>query len=129
MGNFWHSFDYGLAHIISMDAETDFAHSPEWSFADDVNGDGSLPMENQTYPTDSGPFGAIDGSIYDSTGYQQYQWLQADLAKVDRQKTPWVLVISHRPMYSTASSSYQTNIRNAFEALFLKYGVDLYSSG
>lgn len=27
--NFWYSFDYGLAHFVSMDGETDYANSPE----------------------------------------------------------------------------------------------------
>lgn len=29
----------------------------------------------------------------------QHQWLQADLASVDRCVTPWLVVASHRPMY------------------------------
>lgn len=32
-------------------------------------------------------------------------------------------------MYSTAVAGYQANMRNAFEALWLKYGVDMYVSG
>jgi hypothetical protein len=30
------------------------------------------------------------------TGSGQYAFLQADLANVDRQKTPWVIVAGHR---------------------------------
>jgi hypothetical protein len=33
------------------------------------------------------------------TGSAQWQWLQADLAAVDRRITPWLLVMGHRPMY------------------------------
>ena len=29
----------------------------------------------------------------------QYQWLEADLKKVDRRITPWLVVSGHRPMY------------------------------
>ena len=32
-------------------------------------------------------------------------------------------------MYSTGKSSYQEDLRNAFQGLFLDYGVDLYLSG
>ncbi|OJJ99134.1 hypothetical protein ASPACDRAFT_43795 [Aspergillus aculeatus ATCC 16872] len=129
VGNFWYSFDYGLAHFVSIDGETDFANSPEWPFAEDIKGNETHPTAEETFITDSGPFGAVDGSYKDTKNYAQYKWLQQDLAKVDRSKTPWVFVMSHRPMYSSAYSSYQLNVREAFEGLLLKYGVDAYFSG
>lgn len=127
--SFWYSFDYGLAHFISLDGETDFAYSPEYPFARDLTGNETLPTENQTFVTDSGPFGYINGSWKDNKAYEQYQWLAADLAKVDRKKTPWVFAMSHRPMYSSETASYQKNVRNAWEALMLENGVDAYFSG
>ena len=39
-----------------------------------------------------------------SSGSAQYNWLQADLAKVDRTKTPWLLVIIHAPWYNSNSA-------------------------
>ncbi|KID78034.1 Acid phosphatase [Metarhizium brunneum] len=127
--NFWYSFDYGLAHFISFNGETDYPYSPEWPFSRDVKGGESKPKENETFITDSGPFGAVDGSIYTKESYEQYRWLEKDLASVDREKTPWVIAMSHRPMYSSQVSAYQKNMRDAFEGLFLKYGVDAYLSG
>lgn len=125
--NFWYSFDYGLAHFITLDGETDFPYSPEWPFVrDDPSG---LPEENKTFVTDSGPFGAINGDWRDNEAYEQWNWLQADLAAVDRTKTPWIFVMSHRPMYSSQTASYQRNVRDAFQPLLLKYGVDAYFSG
>jgi acid phosphatase len=130
VGNFWYSFDYGLAHFIALDGETDFAYSPEWPLARDIKGDESKPKENETYITDSGPFGKVDdGKFNENTAYEQYQWLKKDLAKVDRSKTPWVIAMSHRPMYSTQTSSYQKNIQNAWQDLFFEHGVDVYLSG
>ncbi|KAK9423126.1 putative Acid phosphatase AphA [Seiridium unicorne] len=129
VGNFWYSFDYGLAHFISIDGETDYPYSPESPFVRDLSGDESHPLENETYITDSGPFGSIDGSWKTKENYEQYQWFQKDLESVDRSKTPWLIVMSHRPMYSTETSSYQGNMRNAFEGLMLQHGVDLYLSG
>lgn len=131
VGNFWYSFDYGLVHFVSMDGETDFPYSPEWPFVRDVAGTGeTLPTEDQTFVTDSGPFGEIDGNQWQvNSAYQQYQWLENDLASVDREKTPWVITMSHRPMYSSGVASYQADLRNAFEALLLKYNVDVYLSG
>lgn len=134
MGNFWYSFDYGLAHFIALDAETDYADSPEWPFARDIaegsNPDESHPTPSETFITDSGPFGEIeDGRIDDNTAYEQYKWLAADLAAVDRTRTPWVVAMAHRPMYSSETSSYQATLRAAWEQLFLKHGVDVYLAG
>ena len=129
MGNFWYSFDYGLAHFVSIDGETDFANSPEFPFAADVKGNETSPKPNETYVTDSGPFGAINGSYKDTKAYAQYQWLAEDLASVDRTKTPWLITMSHRPMYSSGVASYQKNLRTAFQDLLLEYGVDVYLSG
>ncbi|EIW65876.1 hypothetical protein TREMEDRAFT_46104 [Tremella mesenterica DSM 1558] len=128
-GNMWYSFDFGLAHFIAIDGETDFPSSPEWPFAADIKGNETHPTPEQTYPTDSGPFGYINGSIKEVESYEQYQWLQSDLASVDRSKTPWVFAMSHRPMYSSQTATYQEDVRNAFEALLLQYKVDAYMSG
>lgn len=127
VSNFWYSFDYGLAHFVSIDTETDFAYSPNAPFVED-NPTG-LPTENETYITDSGPFGPIDGSWKDNEAYAQWKWLNNDLASVDRRKTPWVFVMSHRPMYSSQVAGYQKHVRNAFEPLLFKYNVDAYISG
>jgi hypothetical protein len=130
VGNFWYSFDYGLAHFVSIDGETDFPYSPEYPFLRDLSGDETHPTEIETYPTDSGPFGTIDNNNWKSNAaYQQYQWLAADLAAVDRTKTPWIIAMSHRPMYSSETASYETNIREAFQGLMLEYGVDAYLAG
>lgn len=129
VGNFWYSFDYGLAHFVSIDGETDFANSPEYPFVADLSGNETTPKENETYVTDSGPFGAINGSYKNTKNYEQYQWLAKDLASVDRTKTPWVIAMSHRPMYSSGVSSYQAHLRTAFESLLLENGVDAYLSG
>ena len=34
-------------------------------------------------------------------GSKQYAWLEDDLKKVDRTKTPWVILAGHRPMYNS----------------------------
>jgi len=34
-------------------------------------------------------------------GSRQYKWLENDLKNVDREKTPWVVLGGHRPMYSS----------------------------
>ncbi|KAK5999163.1 Acid phosphatase [Cladobotryum mycophilum] len=98
---FWFSFEYGMAHIVMIDTETDFANAPDGP-------DGSAGLN-------SGPFGAPN---------QQIQFLEADLASVDRTVTPWLIVAGHRPWYSTGGSAC-VPCQAAFEGLFYKYGVDL----
>jgi len=128
VGNFWYSFDYRMPYFISLDGETDFAKSPEYPFARDATGNKTLRTEKQTYVTDSRPFGAV-GNYSDTKTYEQYQWLVKDLESIDRCKTPWVIAMTHRPMYSSQVSSYQANIRNAFESILIENGVDVYLSG
>ncbi|KAH7884196.1 Metallo-dependent phosphatase-like protein [Phlebopus sp. FC_14] len=111
-GNFWYSFDYGLAHFITIDSETD------------------LPVGLQS-PDEYGGFDA--GANSGPFGYpnQQFEWLEQDLASVDRSKTPWIIVGLHRPWYiaTTKSSNICVTCQQAFEPLMVKYGVDLYMQG
>lgn len=100
---FWYSFEYGMVHVVMFDTETDFADAPD--------GQGGSAGLN------GGPFGAPN---------QQLQFLEADLASVDRNVTPWVVVGGHRPWYSTGSSDNKcVPCQAAFEPLLYKYGVDL----
>lgn len=61
----------------------------------------------------------------------QYQWLQATLAAVDREKTPWIVVQMHASFYSTwLAHAYEVEcMRAAYEPLFREYGVDIVWSG
>ncbi|KAL7624429.1 hypothetical protein AAE478_005993 [Parahypoxylon ruwenzoriense] len=98
---FWYSFEYGMLHFVMINTETDFEDAPDGK-------DGSAHLN-------SGPFGAPN---------QQIEFLEADLASVDRSVTPWLLVGGHRPWYSTGSKGCEP-CQEAFEPLFYKYGVDL----
>lgn len=73
LGNFWYSFDYGMAHFAVIDTETDFENAPD-----------------EGVTLQSGPFGKAG---------QQLAWLEKDLSSVDRSKTPWVIIAGHRAMY------------------------------
>jgi hypothetical protein len=61
----------------------------------------------------------------------QYDFVQSDLASVDRSLTPWVIVGSHRPMYTAAENVSQAEgplfwlQRKTFEPLMLEYQVDI----
>jgi acid phosphatase type 7 len=99
---FWYSFEYGMVHIVMIDTETDFPDAPDGT-------DGSANLNG-------GPFGAPN---------QQIDFLEADLASVDRTVTPWLIVAGHRPWYSTGSGNICTPCQDAFEAILYKYGVDI----
>jgi len=57
----------------------------------------------------------------------QYKWLEQDLAKVNRDITPWVFTTWHRPWYcsSTTHQGSSEAMRESFEDLLYKYKVDI----
>ncbi|KAJ4836202.1 Purple acid phosphatase 22 [Turnera subulata] len=61
----------------------------------------------------------------------QYKWLVSDLSGVDRQKTPWVVVLLHAPWYNTntAHQGEGESMRNAMEVLLYKARVDVVFAG
>ncbi|CAK7274711.1 hypothetical protein SEPCBS57363_006302 [Sporothrix epigloea] len=94
---FWYSFDYGMAHFIMIDTETDYPNPIDASLSENFGFDG-----------------------------QQLEWLKADLASVDRFITPWVILGGHRAWYSTGGSgNICAQCQTAFEGLMYQYGVDL----
>jgi hypothetical protein len=70
-----------------------------------------------------GSQGDFDGP-FGSFADQQIDFIVADFASVDRYQTPWVVVAGHRPWYVSDSSPCLV-CQQAFEKLFIKYGVDL----
>ena len=67
-------------------------------------------------------------------GSNQYSWLEADLAAVDRTKTPWLVVTSHRPVYTTPECEQKTHfiseiMQENLNPLFEKYQVNLVLAG
>lgn len=63
----------------------------------------------------------------------QYKWLQADLAKIDRRRTPWVFVLIHAPWYSTNEAHQgeyvSVGMKKAMEELLYKARVDVVFAG
>ncbi|KAG5114240.1 hypothetical protein AAZX31_13G262800 [Glycine max] len=61
----------------------------------------------------------------------QYEWLEAELPKVDRTKTPWLIVLVHSPWYNSYSYHYMEGetMRVMFEPWFVKYKVDVVFAG
>jgi len=105
--NMWYSFDYGMVHFVSISSETDYDKAPE----------GPRTLFR------SGPFG------------DQIAWLQADLAaaNLNRDVTPWIVVVAHRPLYSSALDDFplraKKNLRAAIEDILYENNVDAYFCG
>ena len=64
---------------------------------------------------------------------EQYKWLEADLGKVDRKRTPWLLVVLHAPWYNTNTAhrgeSESDDMRDSMEELLYKARVDAVFAG
>ena len=63
----------------------------------------------------------------------QYKWLQADLGKVDRKRTPWLVVMLHAPWYNSNSAHQgeeeSDGMRDSMEEMLYKARVDVVFAG
>ncbi|XVF70616.1 hypothetical protein PTKIN_Ptkin11bG0177100 [Pterospermum kingtungense] len=61
----------------------------------------------------------------------QYSWLKADLSMVDRNKTPWLIVLFHVPWYNSnhAHQGEGDEMMVAMEPLLYAAGVDIILAG
>jgi hypothetical protein len=63
-----------------------------------------MPTPGRDQPWYSFDYGSVHFVFMSSEhnftiGGTQWQWIEADLRKVDRTKTPWIIFSGHRPMY------------------------------
>ncbi|XP_026400883.1 purple acid phosphatase 15-like [Papaver somniferum] len=67
---------------------------------------------------------------YNKSG-EQYNWLEKDLANVDRSVTPWLVTTWHPPWYNSYKPHYREAecMRVAMEDLLYSYGVDMVFNG
>ncbi|KMT18973.1 hypothetical protein BVRB_2g030710 [Beta vulgaris subsp. vulgaris] len=61
----------------------------------------------------------------------QWMWLREELHRVDREKTPWLIILMHAPIYSSNVIHYMEgeSMRSVFESWFVRYRVDLVFAG
>ena len=87
------------------------------------------------YSFDTGLTHIIYANPYSTSDSQsvQYQWLSADLAKVDRSVTPWIFIVVHCPWYNSNQAhhdEYQTvHMRENMEQLFYEHNVNAVFAG
>jgi hypothetical protein len=88
------------------------------------------------YSIESGPvhFTVMSTENNWTAGSEQYNWIQSDLASVNRSSTPWLIFTGHRPAYSSYQNSIIDDITGtavdtafplAIEPLLLNAKVDL----
>ncbi len=71
-----------------------------------------------------------DTVLNDSTMNDEKTWLDADLGKVDRQKTPWIFVVNHQPMYSCGDKHGSAlDVRKAWQPVIDGRKVDVVFAG
>nr|XP_019703223.1 purple acid phosphatase 2 [Elaeis guineensis] len=61
----------------------------------------------------------------------QYEWLEAELPKVNRSETPWLIVLMHAPWYNSYNYHYMEGetMRVMYEQWFVNYKVDVVFAG
>ncbi|KAK2364362.1 purple acid phosphatase [Trifolium repens] len=63
----------------------------------------------------------------------QYKWLQGDLHKINRRKTPWVVVLIHAPWYNSNEAhqgeAESVNMKTSMEDLLYNARVDVVFTG
>ncbi|KAJ3708086.1 hypothetical protein LUZ61_011791 [Rhynchospora tenuis] len=61
----------------------------------------------------------------------QWMWLRDELKRVDREKTPWLIVLMHAPIYNSNEAHYMEgeSMRAVFEPWFVQYKVDIVFAG
>jgi hypothetical protein len=108
----WYTYAHGDVQFISINTESNYPGAPY----------------NAKTPASAGEFWAPQ---------EQMVWLDEQLRRANtpaaRKLRPWVVVIGHRPLYSTLTLDFPANhiktMRAVFERLFTVHGVDLYISG
>ncbi|CAN7098372.1 unnamed protein product [Brassica rapa subsp. narinosa] len=97
----------------------------------ELTGTNAPVTRNLYYSYDAGSvhFLSISTETNFLEGGTQYEYIKRDLESVDRNKTPFVVVQGHRPMYTTSNEVRDTTIRQKMlehlEPLFVKNEVTL----
>lgn len=64
---------------------------------------------------------------------EQYKWLEQDLKKTDRKKTPWIVVVIHAPWYNSNTAHQgedeSVEMKKAMEELLYEARVDVVFAG
>ncbi|KAK3039972.1 hypothetical protein RJ639_027162 [Escallonia herrerae] len=61
----------------------------------------------------------------------QWRWLAEEFKRVDREKTPWLIVLMHAPIYNSNEAHFMEgeSMRTVFESWFVEHKVDVVYAG
>jgi acid phosphatase type 7 len=144
-----HEYDYlsgGENKDMSGAGMTNGFHPQQGNYGGDSQGECGVPY-NKRYIMPSNGNGAFWWSIDVALTHHvmlssehdfranssMYEWLVNDLKSVNRAKTPWLIVHTHRPMYCSVMypADYRLSLylRSQLEPLLARFRVDLVFSG
>lgn len=109
---------YNARWRMPYDADPSSASGSNLFYSFDVAGGAVRVLMLGSY-TDFGP------------GSDQYRWLAATLARIDRARTPWVFAVIHAPWYNSNAAHQREGeaMRAAVEALLYRSRVDAVFAG
>ena len=85
------------------------------------------------YSYQTGPAHIVGLNSYSDFSPQslQYEWLASELQRVDRLKTPWLIVMFHTPWYTSNKHHFGEGLlmQEAMEDLLYEWGVDIVLNG
>jgi len=71
-----------------------------------------------------------DTSTLDLINNEQRTWLRDDLSAVDRAVTPWIFVVHHKPMYTSATAhDPDISLRTSWQPIYDEFNVDFVFNG
>ncbi|GER28783.1 purple acid phosphatase [Striga asiatica] len=118
-------------HDIEEQVENKTFASYSSRFAFPSNESGSSSPFYYSFNAGGIHFIVLGGYVAYNKSDDQYKWLQKDLAKVDREVTPWLVATWHPPWYTTFTAHYREAecMKVAMEDLLYKNGVDIVFNG
>ena len=138
-----HEYDHEVGGAKDPSCAGGEGFHPEWgNYGRDSGGECGVPPFYRFHMPDTGnslwwysyEYGLVHFTVFSTehnftAGAPLYQWLEKDLKSVNRKKTPWLVVVGHRAMYSSEKypSDYKVTIgmQEALEDLFYKHRVNL----
>lgn len=146
-----HEYDYlanGAGHDLSgsLAAHRNGWHPQGGNFHNDSGGECGVPTAKRFHMPDNGnqlfwysfsvglTHHVVLSSEHDcGTHSPMRQWLERELRRVDRKRTPWLIIHLHRPLYCSEKymGDYAVSylLRDCLERVFAEHRVDIVFSG
>ena len=138
-----HEYDHEVGGAKDPSHADGEGFHPDWgNYGHDSGGECGVPTFYRFRMPDTGnslwwysyDYGLVHFTVFSTehnftAGAPQRQWLEKDFKSVNREKTPWLIVVGHRPMYTSekypSDHKVSVGIQQALEDLFYEHQVDL----